>query len=140
MANPPEIFICSEDAAAIGRILETRAQEAGEARLELSRKLFEAFVVSQRALPYGTVRLNSRVTYVELPSGPHRVVTIVAPRDADLAAGRISVLSPVGRALLGHAAGGVVHVPLHAGRTLSLRIAAVEATESRSDEAAAASA
>jgi transcription elongation GreA/GreB family factor len=143
MANLPQIYICSEDASSIGRMmLELACADAltDDARLALSEKLFEAYIVSQRALPYGTVRLNSRVTYDELPSGMRRTFAIVAPRAADTAAGRISVLSPIGRALLGHRIGSVVDVPLHAGPKLLAQIVAVEAGVPRSDPAALASA
>ncbi len=139
MANLPETFICSEDASEIGRMmLELASADAltDDVRLALSEKLFEAFIVSQRALPYGTVRLNSRVTYDELPVGTRRTFEIVAPRAADAGAGRISVMSPIGRALLGHRLGSMVDVPLHAGRSLSVQIVAVEASRRRSDEPA----
>jgi regulator of nucleoside diphosphate kinase len=46
------------------------------------------------------ITMNSRVTYVEEPGGEHRTVTLVHPRKANALEGRISVLSPVGRALL----------------------------------------
>lgn len=136
MAKLPEIFICSEDAAALGRLLDEHShplRPGEDARIELSQKLFDAIIVSRLALPFGTVRLGSRVTYEELPSGPRRVVTIVGPRAVDASAGLISVFSPVGRALLGHVVGGTVEVPLFAGRTLNVRIAAVEAAEAGAD-------
>lgn len=139
MANLPEIYICSEDASSIGRMMiEVASADAltDDARLALSEKLFEAFIVSQRALPHGTVRLNSRVTYDELPSGTRRTFEIVAPHAADAAQGRISVLSPIGRALLGHRIGSVVDVPLHAGRKLLAHVVAVEAGAPRGDRAA----
>lgn len=139
MANLPEIFICSEDASEIGRMMLELASAdalADDVRLALSEKLFEAFIVSRRALPYGTVRLHSRVTYDELPAGTRRTYEIVAPRFADAGAGRISVMSPIGRALLGHRLGSTVEVPLHAGGRLSVQIVAVEPGMRRTGEAA----
>jgi regulator of nucleoside diphosphate kinase len=47
------------------------------------------------------IRMNSRVTYVAEPDGERRSVTLVHPREANALEGRISVLSPVGHALLG---------------------------------------
>ena len=79
-------------------------------------------VLEPRALPNDNARLHSTVTYEELPGRLRRRVTLVNPRDADASAGRISVLSPVGRALLGQAKGSTVDVALPLGRWLSVRV------------------
>ena len=82
--------------------------------------------LAPRAFPHGTVRLNSTVTYEEVPAGRRRRVTLVRPRDADASAGRISTLSPVGRALLGNARGVVVEILLPTGRQQLVRVVDVE--------------
>lgn len=84
-------------------------------------------VLKPRALPNEHARLHSTVTYEELPGRLRRRVTLVNPRDADASAGRISVLSPVGRALLGQAKGSTVDVALPLGRWLSVRVIEVTA-------------
>lgn len=76
-----------------------------------------------------TVRVGFTVTYEELPAGTRRRVTLVIPREADASAGRISVLSPVGRALLGRTKGHVVPVSLPMGREVSVRVLQVTAPE-----------
>lgn len=76
-----------------------------------------------------TVRVGFTVTYEELPAGTRRRVTLVIPREADASAGRISVLSPVGRALLGRTKGHVVPVALPMGREVSVRVLQVTAPE-----------
>lgn len=86
-------------------------------------------VLERRALPSDNARLHSSVIYEELPSQLRRQVTLVSPRDADASAGRISVLSPVGRALLGHAKGGTVDVALPLGRRLLVRVIEVTAQQ-----------
>lgn len=124
MSSISEIFISTGDAQELDSLLSDHLNrdEATESALELSTKLFEAQVVAPRALPHGTVRLNSTVTYEELPGRTRRCVTLVRPRDADASAGRISVLSPVGRALLGSALGRVVPVELPTGRPQPVRV------------------
>ncbi|MCK6429009.1 MAG: GreA/GreB family elongation factor [Burkholderiaceae bacterium] len=132
MANSPEMFVCSDDAVVLARLLDDRCTDAALATDEkggLAEKLVEARIVAPRALPRGVVRLDSRVVYEELPAGPRRQVMVVNPRDADAAAGRISVLSPIGRALLGNGAGAVIEVALPAGRSLFVRIVEVGAHE-----------
>ena len=84
-------------------------------------------VLEPRALPSENARLHSTVMYEELPGRLQRRVTLVSPRDADASAGRISVLSPVGRALLGQAKGSTVDVALPLGRWLSVRVIEVTA-------------
>jgi regulator of nucleoside diphosphate kinase len=51
-------------------------------------------------VPSDIVRMGSKVTY-RTDSGQHPTVTLVYPVDADIAQGRISVMTPVGTALIG---------------------------------------
>lgn len=127
MSLMSDIFISTRDARELDRVLSDHLnrEETTETALELSTKLFDAQVVAPEALPHGTIRLNSTVTYEELPERTRRRVTLVRPRDADASAGRISVLSPVGRTLLGNALGRVVHVVLPTGRQQSVRVVEV---------------
>jgi len=124
MSSMPDIFISTADARELDRVLSDQLDrdEASDSALELSTKLFDAQVVGSRALPHGTVRLHSTVTYEEVPAGTRRRVTLVPPRAADAGAGRISILSPVGRALLGNALGSVVEIPLPTGRQQRARV------------------
>ena len=105
----------------------THAADSGDSNLDSSMKLFDARTVRPHAVPRNTVRVGSAVSYEELPTGTQRHVTLVVPRDADASAGRISVLSPVGRALLDHAKGQVISVALPMDRQLSVRVLDVAA-------------
>lgn len=66
--------------------------------------------------------LHSQVAYVETTTGTVRRITLVPPAQADAGRGHISVLSPVGQALLGRTAGSVALVPLPQGGTLKIRV------------------
>jgi regulator of nucleoside diphosphate kinase len=71
--------------------------------------------------------MNSHVTYIEEPGGARHNVTLVHPRRANPAEGRISVLSPIGRALLGRRPGAVVAAANNpAVRPLRLRVLSSE--------------
>jgi regulator of nucleoside diphosphate kinase len=94
--------------------------DPAEALVEL---LAQARRVSGEALSEDRVAMGSTVTYVEEPSGMRRTVTITYPADADLALRKISVLSPVGRSLLGRRRGDIVDVELPGGRLLEIHIA-----------------
>ena len=67
---------------------------------ELVRELDRARVVPQDKLPADVVRMGSRVTY-RSDDGEEHTVKLVYPGQADISADRISVLTPVGTALIG---------------------------------------
>lgn len=74
---------------------------AGPGAALLGRELERAAVVPDAELPAGCARLGSWVEYVDLLHAQVRTVQLVAPGEADIDAGRLSVLSPVGAALIG---------------------------------------
>lgn len=130
MSPKNEVLIASDDAVVLRRLLSERALASGsdETTDELLATLNDAQVVEPHALPSGTVRLHSTLTYEELPAQTLRRVTLVEPRHADPGLGRISVLSPIGRALLGQAHGRLIEVELPAGRRMTIRL--IEAANS----------
>ncbi len=67
----------------------------------LADLLENADVTSSRTVEADVVTMYSRVELVDTATGARQVLTICYPRDADLAAGFVSVLSPVGSSLLG---------------------------------------
>lgn len=67
----------------------------------LERELDRAIVVSSAAVPAGVATMNSRVRYTDQNDGVQRIVSLVYPLHANAAEGKISVLAPVGTALLG---------------------------------------
>ena len=75
-----------------------------EAADDLLEEIERARVVPQDKLPGDIVRMGSAVTY-RPDNGVERTVTLVYPAEADIAQNRISVLTPVGTALIGLARG-----------------------------------
>lgn len=67
----------------------------------LSYELSRAVVVPANQVPPNVVRMHSRVVYLDESNGIRREVELAFPDDADLRYGKISILSPVGSALLG---------------------------------------
>lgn len=88
----------------------------------LLRELDRAEVVAQEEVGATTVTMGSRVEFAYLHSGIRQVVTLVFPPDADISKGRISVLTPVGMALIGLAEGQSITFRTRRGeeRTLSV--------------------
>lgn len=93
---------------------------AGNTALE--EELSRATVVPAERMPGNVVRMHSRVTYLDEHSGERREVELVFPEEADLASGRISVLAPVGSALLGLEEGQSIEWPFPDGRVRRLRV------------------
>ena len=67
-----------------------------------------AIIVAPRDIPPGVITMNSLVTVSDLTGGSRREITLVYPHEAEPAAGRISVLAPLGTALLGYRQGDEV--------------------------------
>lgn len=88
--------------------------------LELER----ARVVADVSVPGNVVRMGSTVEY-ETDTGDARRVTLVFPRDADISEGKISILTPIGTALLGLAAGQTMNWAARDGRQHKLTVLAV---------------
>lgn len=76
-------------------------------------------------MPPETVTMNSSVEFIDEESGVRRVVQLVYPNDADIGAGRISILTPIGAGLIGMSAGYAIPWPDRDGRVRSLRIVSV---------------
>jgi regulator of nucleoside diphosphate kinase len=88
----------------------------------LVTELERAQVVPWELLPHDVVTMNARVLFQDESTGGRREITIVYPQDADASEGRISVLAPVGTALLGLSAGQSIEWPFPDGRTRRLRV------------------
>ena len=77
---------------------------------DLQRELGRARVVEPSRISRDVVTMDSTVRFLDLRNDRREVYTLVYPDDADLSAGKLSVLSPLGTALLGARAGEVVSV------------------------------
>jgi regulator of nucleoside diphosphate kinase len=102
---PQRILVVADaDARRLRGLLAGRRASAlhDEAHLhELEAELERAVLVSRDAIPAEVVAMDSAVRVLDLSSGERLEYTLVYPADANLAAGRISVLAPLGTALLG---------------------------------------
>lgn len=92
---------------------------------QLRAELEGAVVVPGHAVPPGVVAMNRRVCYVDEASGERREIEIVYPTEADAAAGKVSVLAPVGSALIGLSVGEQIDWIFPDGRSIRLRVEGV---------------
>jgi len=121
----PKITITKLDLQRLGSLLQevpTRDERAVE---RLDEELARAQVVEPQVAPDDLVTMNSRVRYVDEVAGVTREITLVYPDDADRDGSRVSVLSPVGSALLGLRVGQTIEWPTVNGRRGRFRVLAL---------------
>ena len=95
---------------------------------ELLAEMDRAKVVAPAKLPADVVRMGSFVTF-DSDSAQHRRVQLVYPGEADIEQGRISVMTPIGAALIGLSAGQSIAWTARDGKKHVLTVTAVEQTE-----------
>lgn len=82
----------------------------------LRREIKRAKVLTPACISNDVVTMNSRVRLKDMATGEELVFQIVFPTNADLDKGKISVLAPIGTALLGYRVGDVVAWPVPGGK------------------------
>ncbi len=125
MSSFNELLVSASDAEVLASLVGARRRPGrfeADAADALAEVLMEARMVPHEALPADRVAMNSRVTYREEPRGKPRTVVLVHPHEANIAEGRISVLSPAGRALLGRRAGAMTAIAVPGGRSVPIRV------------------
>jgi regulator of nucleoside diphosphate kinase len=122
MTDLPQIYLTQND---VDRLLELVESHPGKGLEKLERELVRANVVSRDEIPADVVTMNSRVIFENETTGERREVTLVYPGNADIDAGRISILVPVGTALLGLRVGQSIDWELPGGKKQRYRIVEV---------------
>jgi regulator of nucleoside diphosphate kinase len=114
---PRAIIIAEDDRTRLAALIH-RAIDHGQdtsTLAALAGELRRARVVPRAQVPRDVVMMNSTVRLRDLETGENETYTLVYPHEADISAGRLSVLAPVGTALLGYRVGDVVEWPVPAG-------------------------
>ena len=100
----PAITLGRADHAKLNSLARASLERLPDLADRLLEELERAKVIADEKLPEGVVRMGSSITYVTNPD-KEQTVTLVYPADADIEAGRISVMTPIGTALIGLKAG-----------------------------------
>lgn len=118
----PAIIINELDAERIDRLLEQPAFANSPVADALNEELDRAQMLAPEAMPHDVVTMNSRVKFRDLTSGEERVRTLVFPSQVTDSASQLSVLAPVGAALLGLKVGSTIHWELPGGASTHLEV------------------
>ncbi|HPC18859.1 MAG: nucleoside diphosphate kinase regulator [Kiritimatiellae bacterium] len=106
-----KIYITATDRQRLNNMLESAlaAENRDKTFLkELARELANAETVDPKSVPPHVVTMNSRVVVKDVASGETSEYTLVFPEQADVAQNRLSVVSPIGTAILGYAKGDTI--------------------------------
>ena len=122
MNTLPGITISSLDADRLEKLLETTQSRDFAGKENLEAELMRANIVAPEAMPDNVVSMNSTVRFRVKSTGEVFTRTLVYPKDMDDLDSKISVLAPVGSALLGLEQGSSIDWPNPAGGNLSVVI------------------
>jgi regulator of nucleoside diphosphate kinase len=82
---------------------------------KLETELDRAEIVAPKDIPANVVTMRSQVRLQDLVSGESNTYSLVFPTEADFAKGKISVLAPIGTAILGYRQGDTIEWPVPSG-------------------------
>lgn len=120
----PPITLNSTDLERLRLLANAAAESHPDAADFLSQEVDRAVVVD--SAPPGVVAMGSRLSFRDESTGQVRHVSLVYPEEADIAAGKISVLTPIGAALIGLSVGQSIEWQTPAGARRSLTVLEVD--------------
>ncbi|MGQ3672774.1 nucleoside diphosphate kinase regulator [Xanthobacter sp. TB0136] len=123
----PTIVLNEEDHERLTGLATAFLSRNPDVAEELLTELERAKVVPAKRLPATAVRMGSTITYKA--NGAERTVSLVYPGDADIAAGRISIMTPIGAALIGLSEGQSITWTARDGRPNELEVLSVKNVE-----------
>jgi len=121
----PPIVITASEAHRLSALADSSMAVFPRVAQFLARETDRAQVVADDADLHDVVRMGSRVRYRDDETGDVREVVLVYPHEADIALRRISVLTPVGAALIGLSVGQTIDFQTPSHQTRSVTILAV---------------
>lgn len=119
----PDIIVTKWDLGRLQHLLSFHATTWSWRAVEfLVRELMRAQVVDEKEVPGDIVTMRSRIVFREDDSEIEQVVTLAYPSDRDFYDDALSVLTPVGAALIGLSEGQSITYPAPDGRRKTLTV------------------
>ena len=123
----PPITIIRGDMEKLIRLADAADGRFAQTGDFLAREIDRTEVIEDFERRPGLVAMGSRVTFRNNTTGQTRTITLVYPEDADVAQNRISVLTPIGAALIGLSVSQSIEWQTLEGKSRSLTVTAVDA-------------
>ena len=121
----PPIHMIDVEADALTNLALGAASRMPDVSEQLLGEIARAKLQSAARIAPDIVTMHSTVEFLDEASGADRTVELVYPRDADISAGRVSILTPVGAGLIGLRTGQSIFWPGRDGRERKLTIVKV---------------
>lgn len=134
MKTKPKIVISSRDAERLEKLIESLPGNSFPGKNALEAELARADIVEPMDIPCAVVTMNSTVRFKVESSSEEFCLTLVYPKDLDATGDKISILAPVGSALLGLSQGDEIEWPKPGGGVLRVRIEEITYQPERSGE------
>lgn len=134
MASLPNITVSTLDLARLSHLLDSLPADLQPGLDSLRLELERASVVAPEDIPPTVVTMNSTIRFAIEPTGKEFELTLAYPEDVQGQPGRISVLAPVGSALLGLAVGQQIQWSVPGGKTVQVRVLEVSYQPERAGE------
>ena len=124
-STPPPLLLSRLDSERIEALLE-QSDAHGIDTEALQAELARAEVVEPDQMPGDVITMNSTARFRDEDTGDERELTLVYPKDADGSPDKVSILAPVGSALLGLRIGATIEWPVPGDRTIRLRVLSIK--------------
>ncbi len=111
----PRIVLTAQDHERLSILARTASSAMQDATIALTGELDRAHVLAKGRYPEHTVFMGCEVEFRDDTTGKVQTVTLVYPGEADISQGKISVLTPIGAALIGMRAGHSITWETRAG-------------------------
>ena len=116
--KPVNISITEPDYERLSALIEVTRERNGidkEYLNKLEAELNRANIVDPKDIPVGVITMGSKVRLKDLVSGQANTYSLVFPREANFSEGKISILAPIGTAILGYKQGDTIEWPVPSG-------------------------
>lgn len=116
--KPGNIYITEPDYQRLSGLIEITRERNGVDREYLNKleaELDRAEIVDPKHIPADVITMRSKVRLKDLVSGEVKTYSLVFPTEADFSEGKISILAPIGTAILGYKRGDTIEWPVPSG-------------------------
>jgi len=116
--KPSSIYVTEPDYHRLSALIETTRERNGvdiEYLKKLEAELDRAEIVDSKDIPDDVITMRSRVRLQDLGTGEANTYSLVFPTEADFNEGKISILAPIGTAILGYKSGDTIEWSVPSG-------------------------
>ena len=119
MTKESTIYITEVDLARLKKLIEAARDSGIDSNTPYMNKLEDeldrANIVDPKEIAMDAITMRSKVRLKDLESGKEMIYSLVFPNEADVDEGRISVLAPVGTAMIGYRVGDIIEWEVPSG-------------------------